>query len=165
MNRLKSVKTQRDEAELEEVALEKILVIEGKASCVGEAGAGLHENQFQEIAKIAIQIWKNKNYDEYDFETDNPLSWWMTNYTGSKSIGKLAIKIFSITPHSAESPSYGTKIVEYFDIENIVCLNDEIFQDGGSDSDNEEFQDYNDELASKTGQGVFDFALQNWQLI
>ena len=26
----------------------------------------------------------------------------MTNYTGSKSIGKLAVKIFSITPHSAD---------------------------------------------------------------
>ena len=88
-------------------------------------GAGLRESQFQEIARIAIQIWKNEDYDEYEcanliaymrlfrkkedgfdlpysFETDNPLLWWMTNYAGSKSIGKLAIKIFSITPHSAD---------------------------------------------------------------
>lgn len=29
-------------------------------------GAGLHEKQFQEIAKIAIQIWKFEGYDQYE---------------------------------------------------------------------------------------------------
>src|SRR5439155_15280442 len=38
----------------------------------------------------------------YSFEIDTPLLWWMTNYTGFKSIGQLAIKVFSITPHAAE---------------------------------------------------------------
>ena len=88
-------------------------------------GAGLHEKQFYKIAQTAIQIWKCEGYDlnecanliaymrlfrekkdgfdlPYSFETDNPLLCWMTNYASSKSIGKLAIKIFSITPHSAD---------------------------------------------------------------
>lgn len=34
----------------------------------------------------------------YSFEKDTPLMWWSTNYTGFNSIGKLAIKLFSITP-------------------------------------------------------------------
>ncbi|CAG8529696.1 7645_t:CDS:2 [Scutellospora calospora] len=111
----------------------------------------------------------------------------MTNYTGSKSIRKLAIKIFLITLHSAdcertfsalakkislnnlqvqvasvtflvedneriiedfevEEAEYNLEIIEHFDIENIVFLNDEVFRDSESDSDNEEFQDYEDEF-------------------
>lgn len=188
----------------------------------------------------------------YCFETDTPLLWWQTNYKGSKSIGRLAIKLFSITPHSADSERtfsslgwlYGKRrqrlslsriqamaqvrsyyisnikkelaffgkklslddlqkqvvsatflvkddenvteysedsevsedseieeieynnleIVERFDIENIVCLKDEIFQDNESDTDHEESSDDspnesdNESIVSnETGEGVFDF--------
>ncbi|CAG8717872.1 22475_t:CDS:2 [Gigaspora margarita] len=66
-----------------------------------------------------------------------------------------------------EEAEYDLEIIVHFDIENIVCLNDEIFQDSESNSDSEEFQDYdadefneldyNELISNKTGQGVFDF--------
>ncbi|CAG8827484.1 30438_t:CDS:2, partial [Gigaspora margarita] len=60
------------------------------------------------------------------------------------------------------------EIIERFDIENIVCLKDEIFQDGESDTDSEgsydvdpnEFDQFNNDklvVSNKIGQGVFDF--------
>ncbi|CAG8818181.1 14812_t:CDS:2, partial [Gigaspora margarita] len=223
--------------------------------------AGLRGHQFELIVATAIKIWQQEGYDKsecahlvahmrlfcekkpgfdlpYCFETDTPLLWWQTNYKGSKSIGRLAIKLFSITPHSAdcertfsslgwlygkrrqqlslsriqamaqvrsyyisnikkELAFYGKKsslddlqkqvvsatflteynnleIVERFDIENIVCLKDEIFQDNESDSDHEESSydspnesDNESIVSNKTGQGVFDFdpmdlAAQRW---
>ncbi|CAG8846362.1 17891_t:CDS:1, partial [Racocetra persica] len=46
-----------------------------------------------------------------------------------------------------EVTEYNSEVIERFDIENIVFLNDEMFQDGGSDTDNEELQsDSADEL-------------------
>ncbi|CAG8764683.1 12360_t:CDS:2, partial [Gigaspora rosea] len=90
----------------------------------GYRGVGLREQQFESIVMTAIQIWQQEGHDQYEcanlvvymrlfhekkgfnlpycFETDTPLLWWLTNYTGSKSIGQLAIKLFSITPHSAD---------------------------------------------------------------
>ncbi|CAG8708316.1 5585_t:CDS:2, partial [Gigaspora rosea] len=162
----------------------------------------------------------------YCFETDTPLLWWSTNYTDAKSVGKLAIKLFSITPHSADCKrtfsslgccmenekelvffgkklsyndlqeqvksatflveddegiiedeeditddpeedvvEYDSEIIEHFDIENIVFLRDEMFQDSESDIDSEESQsDRSDEfnedemdVNNKIGQGEFDF--------
>ena len=71
-----------------------------------------------------------------------------------------------IEDFEVEEAECNLEIIERFDIENIVCLNDEVFRDGESDSDNEEFQDYEDEFdefdydelsGNKMGQGVFDF--------
>ncbi|CAG8693035.1 12410_t:CDS:2 [Gigaspora margarita] len=165
----------------------------------------------------------------YSFEKDTPLMWWSTNYTGFNSIGKLAIKLFSIMPHSVivkesschwamaqirsfyianlkkellffgktlsldnlqeqmtsatflaeddesitedskiEEAEYNNlEIVEHFDVENIVFLSDEIFQDGEFDTNSEELQDIDDEfgessdnesvVSNKVGRGVFNF--------
>lgn len=238
----------------------------------GYRGAGLREQQFESIVTNAIKIWQQEGHDKYEcanlaahmrlfyekkkgfhlpycFETDTPLLWWSTNYTGAKSVGKLAIKLFSITPHSADCErtfsslgwlygkrrqqlslsriqamaqvrsfymsniekelvffgkklsyndlqeqvksatflveddegiiededitddpeedaiEYDSEIIERFDIENIVFLRDEMFQDGESDADSEESQsDRSDEfnedemdVNNKIGQGEFDF--------
>lgn len=231
-------------------------------------GAGLREQQFESIVATAIKIWQQEGHDQYEcanlvaymrlfrekkngfhlpycFETDTPLLWWLTNYTGSKSIGQLAVKLFSITPHSAdcertfstlgwlygkrrqrltlsriqamaqvrsfyisniekelvffgkklsyndlqeqiilatflvednesitedfeeEVTEYDSEIIERFDIENIVFLRDEMFQDNESDTDSEEQRDdiayesdeINDEMvvSNNIGQGIFDF--------
>ncbi|CAG8781158.1 13385_t:CDS:1, partial [Racocetra persica] len=42
-----------------------------------------------------------------------------------------------------EETKCNLKIIERFDIENVICLNVEIFQDNESDIENEEYQDYN----------------------
>ncbi|CAG8787060.1 14979_t:CDS:1, partial [Racocetra persica] len=53
------------------------------------------------------------------------------------------------------------EIVERFDIENIVYLNDEIFQDSEYDTDSKELQNTDDDdesmVGNKVGQGIFDF--------
>ncbi|CAG8829627.1 12666_t:CDS:1, partial [Gigaspora rosea] len=60
---------------------------------------------------------------------------------------------------------YDSEIIEQFDIENIVFLRDEMFQDSESDADSEESQsDRSDEfnedeidINNKIEQGEFDF--------
>lgn len=75
----------------------------------------------------------------------------------------------SITKDSEiEEAEYNNlEIVEHFDIETIVFLSDEIFQDGEFDTDSEEPQDIDEEfgessdnesvVSNKVGQGVFNF--------
>ena len=226
----------------------------------------MREQHFQVVAETAIKLWQEEGKDQYEcadlvaymrrflekdegfklpysFENDTPLLWWSTNFVGSKSIGKLATKVFSITPHSAdcertfsalgwlygkrrqrlslsriqamaqvrsfcisnikkelayfgktlspddlheqikfatflaedddeiaedsdieeEESEYNFNVIERFDLDNIVFLNDEIFQDNESDENSQiddEFDEIeHDELTSSDveGRGVYEF--------
>ncbi|CAG8464086.1 10197_t:CDS:2 [Scutellospora calospora] len=171
--------------------------------------ARLREQHFQVVAETAIKLWQEEGKDQYEcadlvaymrrflekdegfklpysFENDTPLLWWSTNFVGSKSIGKLATKVFSITPHSAdcertfsalddddeiaedseieeEESEYNFNVIERFDLDNIVFLNDEIFQDNESDENSQiddEFDEIeHDELTSSDVErrGVYEF--------
>ncbi|CAG8820904.1 9265_t:CDS:2, partial [Racocetra persica] len=174
----------------------------------GYRGIGLREQQFQTIAKAAIKIWQEKGHDQYEcadlvalmrqfrekedgfdlpysFEKDTPLLWWMTNHIGSNSIVQLAIKIFSITPHSADCERtfsslgwlYGkrrqrlslSRIQAMAQIRTFCISNvkkELAFFDNESDSNSESSDDaenvdeieHDESMTSDTiGRGVFDF--------
>ncbi|CAG8781463.1 34636_t:CDS:2, partial [Gigaspora margarita] len=92
-------------------------------------------NMNVQISRYKDNLKKKNGFDlPYSFEADTPLLWWMTNFTGAKSIGLLAIKIFSITTHSANRSQI---------------------------SRDEENNEYVDELmiSNNEGQGIFDFDL------
>ncbi|CAG8476722.1 29486_t:CDS:2 [Gigaspora margarita] len=122
------------------------------------AGVGLHEQQFESIVKTAIQIWQEEKYNKYECAKQ------VASATFVVKEDESITKDFEIE----EAECDNLEIIEQFDIENIVCLRDEIFHDGESDTDNEgsydvdpdEFDQFNDDelvVSNKIGQGVFDF--------
>ncbi|CAG8645670.1 23444_t:CDS:2 [Cetraspora pellucida] len=78
---------------------------------------------------------------------------------------------YFLHPGYRETEYNNLEIVKRFDIENIVCLRDEIFQDNEFDTDSEESPDGSTNnsdnsdnesvVSNKTGQGVFDFDPMN----
>ena len=90
-----------------------------------ETGRGLKQEQFRNITTIAAKLWQDfDNGAESCFELlfqlrkyklnepphnspytalDNPINWWSTCEDDCNHLQKLAIKLFSVTPHTASA--------------------------------------------------------------
>jgi len=89
----------------------------------GHKGIGIKYDQFQNIAEIAATYWKSMQKSKktctellsqlrkyrlqqrpynvaYNNQYDNPLSWWYTCEDNYDHLQQLAIKLFSVVPHS-----------------------------------------------------------------
>ncbi|CAG8783319.1 10838_t:CDS:2, partial [Gigaspora rosea] len=137
-----------------------------------------HMRQFKE---------KKNGFDlPYSFEANTPLLWWMTNFTELAFYGKalpvnnlqelVATSTF-LTEFDDDDPiehseteteiEQNLESINFLNIESMVNLNHNAFQDDESDSEsegsqissNEENYEYDDEpmISNNEGQGVFDF--------
>ena len=85
---------------------------------------GIHVDQFDRVQRIALKTWKDLGHSKssglefnsqlrayldrrppykkmYSPDYDNPYNWWNSIIDGRSSLSRLAMVIFSITPHSA----------------------------------------------------------------
>ncbi|CAG8734286.1 11098_t:CDS:2, partial [Racocetra persica] len=140
----------------------------------------LHIFSTQDIMVLVYEKVNFKKLQELQFKYEKMKTMMNMNRTcffwQKTSLNDLQVQVASATflvednekiieDFEVEEAECNLEIIEHFDIENIVCLNDEVFQDGESDSDNEEFQDYEDEFdeldydeltGNKTGQDNID---------
>ncbi|CAG8788168.1 17244_t:CDS:2, partial [Cetraspora pellucida] len=109
-------------------------------------GAGLREQQFQSIVITTIKIWQQEGHNQYEC-ANLELFFFGNKLLCDDLQEQVASATFLVANDKSIAKDSEIEVIKHFDIENIVFLNDEMFQDGGSDIDNKELQsDSNDEL-------------------